>query len=108
MAKQIRLASDLKVLRAVAERRRYESCFFGGACRRIRAHPDAVHAIPTGGLEELRQISDRLHRYRVVMSPRLAHDLADLTVLWLGRIGRGSPVRELAGVASEAQNASRR
>src|SRR5580693_8481745 len=108
MAKQIRLVSDLKVLQEVAERRCHKTCFFGRACRRIRAHPDAIHASPTGGLEALRQVSDHLHRPRVVISLRLAHDLAYFRMLWLPRIGRGFPVRKLAGVASEAQNASGR
>src|ERR1700677_399611 len=108
MAKQIRLVSDLEVLQAVAERRCHKSCFFGGACRRIRAHPDAVHASPTGGLEELRQVSDLLQRHSVLMSLRFTRRLAELGMLWFERIGRGFPARELAGVASEAQNASGR
>src|SRR5271156_4641010 len=106
MANQIRLVSDLEVLQAVAERRCHKSCFLGGACRRIRAHPDAVDASPTSGLEELREVFHCFHRHRVVMSLRLAHDLADLRMLWFRRIGRGFPVRELTGVASEAQNAT--
>src|SRR6202007_1142786 len=44
----------------------------------------------------------------VVLSLRLAHDLTDLRMLGLGRIRRRFSVCELAGVASEAQNASGR
>ena len=106
MAKQIRLVSDLEILQPVAQRLGYKDRFLGGACRRIRSHPDAVDASPTSGSEELRQVSDCLDRHRVVLSLGLAHDLTDLRMLWFGRIRRRFPVCELAGVASKAQNAS--
>src|SRR5271155_2178492 len=106
MAKQIRLVSDLEVLEAVAERRCHKSCFFGGACRCIRPHPDAVQAGPTSGLEELRQVPDCLDRHRVVVGLRLALNLTDLRMLWFGRIRPRVPVSELAGVAPKAQNTS--
>src|SRR4029077_9139315 len=102
--KKVRLVSDLKILEAVTQRLGYKGRFLGGACRRIRAHPDAVHASPTGGLEELREVSDCLDRYRIVMSLRLAHDLTHLGMLWFGRVRLRFPVSELAGVAAKAEN----
>src|SRR6202035_3248124 len=104
--KEIRLVSDLEILEAVAQRLGYKERFLRGACRCIRAHPDAVHASPTRGLEEFRQVSDSLDRYGVVMSLRLARDLTDLRMLRVGRVRLRFPVSKLAGVAAKAQNAS--
>src|SRR5580692_5281185 len=102
----IRLVSDLEILDAVAQRLGYKDRFLGGACRCIRAHPDAVHASPTSGLEELRQVSDCLDPHRIVLSLRFASDLTDSRMLWFGRVRLRFPVSKLAGVAPKAQNAS--
>jgi hypothetical protein len=45
-----------------------------------------------------------LGRDRVIVGLRLTLSLADLRMLWLGRIRRRFPVSELAGVATKAQN----
>jgi hypothetical protein len=55
-------------------------------------------------LEELRQIPDCFDRHRVVVGLRLARDLADLRMLWFGRVRLRFPVSELAGVAPKAEN----
>jgi hypothetical protein len=57
-------------------------------------------------LEELREVSDCLDRYRIVMSLRLAHDLTHLRMLWFGRVRLRFPVSELACVAAKAENTS--
>src|ERR1700751_4399132 len=98
--------ADLEVLQAVAQRLGNKDSFLGGACGRIRAHPNAVQAGPASGFEELRPVLDCLRRYCVVVSLRLAHDFTDLRMLWFGRIRSRFPVSELARVASKAQNAS--
>ena len=62
-------------MQAVAQCLGYKERFFCDTCRCIRAHPDAIDAIPTCGSKELNQVLHRPDCHRVILSLRLARYL---------------------------------